>query len=44
MRPKVRNIKQRIIRGEQGGFGNIAECAAKIALLTSDEYRQSAFI
>jgi glycosyltransferase involved in cell wall biosynthesis len=40
MRPKVRKSKQRIIRGKQGGFGDIAECAAKMALLTSDDYRQ----
>lgn len=40
MRLKVRNITKRIIRGEQGGSGNIAEYAGKMALLTSDEYRQ----
>jgi glycosyltransferase involved in cell wall biosynthesis len=40
LRPKVRGSKQRIISGKQGGFGNIAECAAKMALNTSDESRQ----
>ncbi|HYK88917.1 MAG TPA: glycosyltransferase family 2 protein [Acidobacteriota bacterium] len=40
LRPKVRDSRQRVIQGEQGGFGNIAECAARIASLTGDMYRQ----
>jgi glycosyltransferase involved in cell wall biosynthesis len=36
LRPKVRKGKQRIIRGSDGGFGDIAECVAKMAHFTSN--------
>jgi hypothetical protein len=40
LRPKVRASKPRIICGEEGGFGNIVECGAKMTVLTSDGRRQ----
>ncbi len=35
LRPKIRKSKPRIIRGEEYGFSNICECAAKIGRLQS---------